>query len=49
MIGLSFVSKLLPGSRRRKGTSVRKPTWSRLALEPLEEQTLFAAGWSFDT
>jgi uncharacterized protein (TIGR03118 family) len=36
MTGLGFVSKLLPGGRRRKGTSVRKPTRPPLELEPLE-------------
>ena len=43
MTGLGFVSKLLPGSRRRQGTSVRKPTWSRLELESLEERALLSA------
>src|SRR6266481_5223210 len=43
MTGLGFVSKLLPRSRRRKGTSVRKPTRSRLGLEPLEERSLLSA------
>src|SRR5215469_8061520 len=42
MTGLGFVSKLLPGSRRRKDTSVRKPTRSRLELEPLEERALLS-------
>src|SRR6516225_636867 len=42
MSGLGFVSKLLPGSRRRKLTSVRKPTRSRLELEPLEERALLS-------
>ena len=32
MTGLGFVAKLLPGSRRRKGTAVRKPTRSRPEL-----------------
>src|SRR5258708_2395707 len=41
MTGLGFVSKLLP--RRRKGTPVRKPTRSRLELEPLEERSLLSA------
>jgi hypothetical protein len=41
MTGLGFVWKLLPGSRRRKGTSVPKPTRSRLELEPLEERALW--------
>ena len=43
MRGLGVVSKLLPGSRRRQRTSVRKPTWSRLELEPLEERALLSA------
>jgi uncharacterized protein (TIGR03118 family) len=43
MKGLGFVSKLLPGGRRRKGTSARKPTWCRLELESLEELTLLSA------
>ena len=43
MRGLGFVSKLLPGSRRRQGTLVRKPTRSRLELEPLEERALLSA------
>jgi uncharacterized protein (TIGR03118 family) len=43
MTGLGFVSKLLPGSRRRQGTSVRKPTRPRLGLEPLEERSLLSA------
>jgi uncharacterized protein (TIGR03118 family) len=43
MTGLGFVSKLLPGSRRRKSTSVRKPTRSRLVLEGLEERSLLSA------
>jgi uncharacterized protein (TIGR03118 family) len=43
MTGLGFASKLLPGSRRRKGTSVRKPTRSRLELEPLEGRALLSA------
>ena len=44
MTGLGFVSKLLPGaaSRRRQGTSVRKPIRSRLELEPLEERSLMS-------
>jgi uncharacterized protein (TIGR03118 family) len=42
MTGLGFVSKLLAGSRRCKGTSVRKPTRSRLEVEPLEERALLA-------
>jgi hypothetical protein len=41
MTGLGFVSKLYPGSRRRKGTSVRKSTRPRLELESLEERTSF--------
>ena len=43
MRGLGVVSKLLPGSRRRQGTSVRKPTRSRLELESLEERALLSA------
>jgi uncharacterized protein (TIGR03118 family) len=42
MTGLSFVSELYPGSRRRKGTSVRKPTRPRLELESLEERALLS-------
>jgi hypothetical protein len=43
MTGLGFLSKSLPGSRRRKGPSVRKPTRSRLELEPLEGRALLSA------
>ena len=43
MTGLGFVSKLLPGSRRRKGTPVRKPTRCHLKLESLEELALLSA------
>jgi uncharacterized protein (TIGR03118 family) len=43
MTGLGFVSRLLPGGRGRKGTSVRKPTRSRLGLEPLDERALPSA------
>src|SRR5262249_34566307 len=43
MTNLGFVLKLLPGSRRRKGTSVRKLTRSGLKLEPLEARDLLSA------
>jgi uncharacterized protein (TIGR03118 family) len=43
MKGFGFVSKLLPGGRRRKGTSVRKPVRCRLELESLEELALLSA------
>ena len=43
MTGLGFVSKSILASRRRNSTSVRRPTRSRLELEPLEERALLSA------
>jgi len=42
---LSFMPKWLRGSGRRKGTTVRKPVRSRLALEALEDRSLLSANF----